>query len=82
MKIVYIIILNIDIFIPIRLGSSRLPKKSLKKINGKFILLHLIDRLQNIENIRNIVVCTRQREFVDVTGFHGSRDGNRILLCD
>jgi spore coat polysaccharide biosynthesis protein SpsF len=58
MKIVYIIILNIDIFIPIRLGSSRLPKKSLKKINGKFILLHLIDRLQNIENIRNIVVCT------------------------
>ena len=28
--------LNIDIFIPVRLGSERLPKKALKKINSDF----------------------------------------------
>ncbi len=50
--------MNIDIFIPVRLGSSRLPKKALKKISGKYIIQYLIERLQNIPNIRNIVICT------------------------
>ena len=50
--------MNIDIFIPVRLGSSRLPKKALKKIHGKYIIRYLIERLQNIQNIRNIVICT------------------------
>ena len=54
----YNVVLNIDIFIPVRLGSSRLPKKSLKKIGGKYIITYLIERLQNIPNIRNIVICT------------------------
>ncbi len=50
--------MNVDVFIPIRLGSNRLPKKALKKIDGKPIVKYLIERLQNTSNIRSIIVCT------------------------
>ena len=47
-----------SIFIPVRLQSERLPKKALKKINGKPIIQYLIERLQKIRNIDNVVICT------------------------
>lgn len=50
--------MNADIFIPIRLNSSRLPKKHLKKIDGKPLLKYLIERLQSAQKTRSIVVCT------------------------
>jgi len=50
--------LNIDVFIPVRLDSSRLPGKALKKINNLPILKILVDRLSLSKNIRHIVVCT------------------------
>lgn len=50
--------LNVDVYIPIRLGSERLPKKALKKIDGVPIIKYLIERLENASNIRNIIVCT------------------------
>ncbi len=50
--------MNVDVFIPIRLGSERLPKKALKKIDGKPIIKYLIERIQKVSNIRNIVICT------------------------
>lgn len=49
---------NCDVFIPVRLNSSRLPQKHLHLINGKPALLHLIERLQNCKKIRQIIVCT------------------------
>lgn len=51
-------LLNCDIFIPVRLNSSRLPQKHLHLINDKPALLHLIERLQNCKKIRQIIVCT------------------------
>ena len=57
--------MNIDIFIPVRLESKRLPKKALKKINEKPIIKYLIERLQNASSIRNIVVCTTESEIDD-----------------
>lgn len=51
-------IMNIDIYIPARLDSQRLAQKHLKKINGRPIILHLIDRLKTCKKIRHIIVCT------------------------
>lgn len=50
-----------NIFIPIRLDSKRLSKKSLKKINEKPIFLYLFERLKNIKQINDIVVCTTNK---------------------
>lgn len=50
--------MNADIFILARLGSSRLPEKHLKLVNGKPAIKQLVDRLNATRKIRNIVVCT------------------------
>jgi spore coat polysaccharide biosynthesis protein SpsF len=50
--------MNYDIFIPVRLDSKRLPKKALKKINDKPIIQYLIERLQSINKINNVIICT------------------------
>ncbi len=50
--------INCDVFIPVRLNSTRLPKKHLQIIDGKPALLHLIERLKKSSSIRKIIVCT------------------------
>ena len=50
--------MNSDIFILVRLGSTRLPKKSMKKIDKKPIIKYLVERLSAAKKIRNIVICT------------------------
>jgi len=57
---------NCDIFIPVRLSNTRLPQKALKLINGKPVLLYLIERLKSAKKIRKIVVCTTQDSNDDV----------------
>mgnify|MGYP006117901189 CR=1 FL=1 len=49
--------INCDVFIPVRLNSSRLPKKHLQNVNKKPSLQHLIERLKLCNNIRKIIVC-------------------------
>ena len=46
-----------DIFIPVRLDNSRLPKKHLQPLIGKPALQHLVERLTLCQEIRKIVVC-------------------------
>ena len=50
--------MRIDIFIPARLGSKRLPKKHLKEINGIPVIKYLLDRLKSCSSINRIIVCT------------------------
>ena len=57
---------NIDIFIPVRLHSKRLPAKHLRLINGEPALLKLIRRLRRCKKTRKIVVCT-------TTSFHDDK---------
>jgi len=57
--------MNTDIFIPVRLDSSRLPKKHLKKINNIPIIELLVQRLKKVKNVRNIIVCTTNKESDD-----------------
>jgi spore coat polysaccharide biosynthesis protein SpsF (cytidylyltransferase family) len=51
---------KIDVFIPVRLGNTRLPGKALQICNNKPILFHLLERLKKAQKIRNIVVCTTE----------------------
>ena len=57
--------MNIDIFIPARLDSSRLPKKHLKKINDTTSIQLLVNRLKKVKNFRNIIVCTTTKKSDD-----------------
>ena len=41
-----------------RLNSSRLPQKHLYKINNKFFIEILIERLKKVKNINRIVLAT------------------------
>ncbi|MDZ5016961.1 hypothetical protein GNF72_17415, partial [Clostridium perfringens] len=45
-----------------RVGSTRLPGKVLKKICGKTVLEHDIDRLKRAKNIDEIVIATTTEE--------------------
>lgn len=50
--------INCDVLIPVRTGNTRLPGKALKQIDGKEIILYLIERLKTCKNIRKVIVCT------------------------
>ena len=50
------------IILQARLGSKRLPGKVLKKINGKTILEHVINRLKKTKLSKNIIIATTKRE--------------------
>lgn len=46
------------VMIQARLGSSRLPKKVLAKIQGKPTIWHVINRVKKIKNIKQIILIT------------------------
>lgn len=50
------------IFITVRMDSSRLPDKAMKKILGKPVLEHVINRAKQTTKFDEIIVCTTQRE--------------------
>ncbi len=48
----------ITAIIQARMGSSRLPKKTLEKIEGQPLLWHVIQRIKSCKNVDNIVIAT------------------------
>lgn len=50
--------MNCDILIPVRTGNTRLPGKALKKIDGKEIILYLVERLKSCKYIGKVIICT------------------------
>jgi spore coat polysaccharide biosynthesis protein SpsF len=54
--------MNIICIVQARVGSTRLPGKVLKKICGKTVLEHDIDRLKRIKNIDEIIIATTTLE--------------------
>jgi len=46
------------VFIPVRLGSTRLPRKALIEIQGQSLIEHLIDRVKSARLPNRIVLCT------------------------
>ena len=55
-----------DIIIQARMGSSRLPGKVMKYLKDKVVLQHIIDRLKNCKNIRNIIIATTTKKEDDL----------------
>ncbi len=53
------------IFITIRMDSSRLPSKTMRKILGKPVLEHIIQRAKLAQRFDEIVVCTTERNIDD-----------------
>jgi len=45
-------------FIPVRLDSTRLPRKALREIMGKPVIQHLVERLRLAKSLDLIVICT------------------------
>ena len=48
----------VDIYLTVRLKSSRLPKKALAEVGGQSIIEHIIDRARHIKKATNIILCT------------------------
>lgn len=58
--------MNVVCIIQARIGSTRLPGKVLKKICGKTVLEHDIDRLKKVRNITKIIIATTTLEKDDL----------------
>lgn len=54
--------MNVVCIVQARVGSTRLPEKVLKKICGKTVLEHDIDRLKQVKNLNNLVIATTTLE--------------------
>lgn len=50
--------MNIAVITQARVGSTRLPGKVMKKILGKTVLIHDLDRIKEMETINKIIVAT------------------------
>jgi len=50
--------IKIAVFIPVRLGSSRLPRKPLIEVKGKALIEHLIERVKTARLPNLVVLCT------------------------
>ena len=50
--------INISASIQARMGSTRLPGKVLKKINGKPMLLWQVERLRECNSLKDIIIAT------------------------
>lgn len=53
------------VFIPVRLASTRLPNKQMKKFQSKIILELLIERIKQSEKIEDIIICTTKNKSDD-----------------
>lgn len=55
-----------DAIVQARMGSTRLPGKILLDLEGKYVLQHVIDRLNNTKGINKIIVATTVNSEDDV----------------
>jgi len=71
--------MKIAVFIPVRLDSTRLPRKALLDIEGKPAIVHLIERLKLAERPDEIVLCTSTESTDDA--LVGVAESCKIRLC-
>ena len=56
----------LGIIIQARMDSTRLPKKVIKKIEGKTVLEHVINRAKRIRNCHKVILATTDKKEEDV----------------
>jgi 3-deoxy-manno-octulosonate cytidylyltransferase (CMP-KDO synthetase) len=59
--------------IPVRLGSTRLPRKALADINGRPLLWHVWKRVSQADTIDQTIIATDSSEVLDVVETWGGR---------
>jgi|TARA_B100000315_G_C14582297_1_gene591130 3-deoxy-manno-octulosonate cytidylyltransferase (CMP-KDO synthetase) len=59
--------------IPSRLGSTRLPAKSLLEIDGLPLVVHTMKRAQLATSLDEVYVCTDSKSIADVVKKHGGK---------
>jgi spore coat polysaccharide biosynthesis protein SpsF (cytidylyltransferase family) len=70
---------KIAVFIPVRLDSTRLPRKALLDIEGQPAIVHLIERLKLASLPDEIVLCTSNEATDDALA--GVAESCKIRLC-
>ncbi len=65
------------ILIPARIGSTRLPRKPLLKINGREMVLHVWDKAQNTK-AEKVVVATDSQEIAEVL----HKEGAEVIITN
>lgn len=65
------------ILIPARIGSTRLPRKPLLKINGREMILHVWDRAQNTK-VEKVAVATDSQEIAEVL----RKEGAEVIITN
>lgn len=60
--------MNIAVISQARVGSTRLPRKIMKKILGKTVLMHDLDRIKEMRSINKIIVATTDLEEDNIIG--------------
>jgi|SaaInlStandDraft_2_1057019.scaffolds.fasta_scaffold20927_3 spore coat polysaccharide biosynthesis protein SpsF len=53
---------KITVMIQARTGSTRLPRKALKEIEGKLIIWHMINRAKKIKSVQQIIIITTKKK--------------------
>jgi spore coat polysaccharide biosynthesis protein SpsF (cytidylyltransferase family) len=53
---------KVDIYLTVRLKSSRLPKKAIAVVENQTIIEHIIDRAKHLKNANQIILCTSDHE--------------------
>lgn len=61
---------DVGIFIPTRLGSTRLPKKPLADIHGKPMLLHVAEKAK-AAGAGDVIIACAEQELVDLSESNG-----------
>ena len=67
------------IFVTVRMDSSRLPDKTMKKILGKPVLEHIINRAKQTTMFDGIIVCTTERKIDDQVAEVAQACGARVF---
>lgn len=67
------------IFITIRMDSSRLPNKTMKKILGKPVIEHIIQRAKIAKKFDEVVVCTTTRKVDDQIAIIADEAGAKVF---
>ncbi len=59
--------------IPARIGSTRLPRKPLLKINGLPLVIHCLNSAKSTGLFSDVIVATDAKEILDVVEAHGGK---------
>ncbi len=67
--------MNVVVIVQTRIGSTRLPKKVLKKIKNKMILDYVIERLMFCKRVNDVIIATTTKKKDDVLEKYAINNG-------